>query len=864
MSEHNPLAALLGLLAASAPLAAQQALFSSRIFATPPIHHASQIADLDGDGRLDLVYRATNAIEWRRGDGVGGFGPSLLLLSVPPGAGANLIATGDADGDADVDLYFSSGFQAHAELWLNSGAASFQLGGSAQLSGLNLLSARALDANGDGRLDFACASHFTAGGTFVQTLWLSVADASGALAAPVSQFAQDSGFFYGAADLDVDGDFDLVLHPGLRVSANQGGAYGTPILSSAGAFTDVVITGDLDGNGSDDVVAANGGAWSSLASNGLLDFHAPVALPAPLSDVPPTAADWDGDGDLDLGFADGAVLRVLLGDGAGGFQPGPVVALGTNHARWLGLYELDGAAPRELLTTTALASDVCVTRASASGAYAAYEAFALPSAIGALRGADLDRDGRLDLVAEPPAGASVATVLLGTATGPGAPTALDLQGAVVALRVADVDGDGRCDAIGTGSGGLRYALGDGAGHFGAAQTHPLVLAGNDLELADFNADGALDLLLASGALPSICYGGASGFAAPTPLPQALPPLPGSATNVASADVDGDGIGDPIGSVRPPSLFAPSKIAAWRSAGGTGYAAPSVVNAYPANLLDPSLPISCGDFDGDARVDLCFTNGASSALVAYGNGQGAFGAPVEVIAGLSGPNSSGMPHARADLDLDGRDELCAAVAATDALEIRVWRGASAPSAEHESYATIGTSSLAAFDLDADGRIELVGGSLASTAARLLVFRNPAGLPLGLAPFGGGTSGCQGTHALVGNAMPRLGASTFRLVCRGAPAQSVGIGAIGVAPDAGSDPLGLGLVLHVGLGAPIVPFQLTSSASGSASRAVPIPSHPTLAGAVLHAQVAWAWSASASCDPSPYLLSSSRGLTVTIQP
>ena len=66
---------------------------------------------------------------------------------------------------------------------------------------------------------------------------------------------------------------------------------------------------------------------------------------------------------------------------------------------------------------------------------------------------------------------------------------------------------------------------------------------------------------------------------------------------------------------------------------------------------------------------------------------------------------------------------------------------------------------------------------------------------------------------------------------------------------------------------VPFYLgaglaVSDANGlGASMPVPIPSSPGALGAVLGAQMLWHWP-SGPCSPSPFLLSSSRGVEITI--
>ena len=85
---------------------------------------------------------------------------------------------------------------------------------------------------------------------------------------------------------------------------------------------------------------------------------------------------------------------------------------------------------------------------------------------------------------------------------------------------------------------------------------------------------------------------------------------------------------------------------------------------------------------------------------------------------------------------------------------------------------------------------------------------------------------------------------------------------VADLAGSDPLGLGALLHVALppAGGVASFALASGPEGTATQALPIPNNPGLAGKTLFAQALWSWPP--SCPLPPVQLSSSRGLSMAV--
>lgn len=134
------------------------------------------------------------------------------------------------------------------------------------------------------------------------------------------------------------------------------------------------------------------------------------------------------------------------------------------------------------------------------------------------------------------------------------------------------------------------------------------------------------------------------------------------------------------------------------------------------------------------------------------------------------------------------------------------------------------------------------------------------------YGTGTPGCQGTETLTVNECPKVGAGSFAIATSVAPPSSLGLGLVtDQANAAGSDPFGIGVLLHVDLllSTEVIPLDFVSDGAGQATAPAPIPNTPALANRTYYAQTIWGWPVS-SCSLPPFNLSSSRGLALTILP
>jgi FG-GAP-like repeat len=194
--------------------------------------------------------------------------------------------------------------------------------------------------------------------------------------------------------------------------------------------------------------------------------------------------------------------------------------------------------------------------------------------------------------------------LAGTLTFPGNDTA------PVGLKLADVNGDGRLDVlIGLGShslgsrlgvaGGLWVALGDGRGGFRPLPTQKLLLRPASIVLADFDADGRIDVAeLGSSRQPFISIAAGRGDGSFVDAGTCFPVSP-EASGFACGDFDGDGDIDL-------ATGTGSGVSIGRNVGARSF----VVG--PCLAAGGSVKgLAAGDLDQDGDVDLLVTSSAAA-------------------------------------------------------------------------------------------------------------------------------------------------------------------------------------------------------------------------------------------------------------
>ena len=274
------------------------------------------------------------------------------------------------------------------------------------------------------------------------------------------------------------------------------------------------VVGDFNNDGLLDIVAASGTTLQVFLGKGNGTFQPPVNIKTPTVSTL-VAGDFNGDGNLDLallvvGYGSRLQLRILLGDGKGGFpkfvkfqyllDPASriLAAADFNHDGKLDIYMSRGFGHHR--------PELAVFLGDGKGGFSTeVDSGLMGRDNGSPAVADFNGDGNLDLAIPiaGPKGNAYLQVYLGIGDGTfNAPVNYPLRFGGHSMIAADVNGDGRVDLV---SDGVSVLLGHGDGTFesvgGVASG-----VGGSVNVGDFNGDGKLDV--ASGA--SVLLGNGDG------------------------------------------------------------------------------------------------------------------------------------------------------------------------------------------------------------------------------------------------------------------------------------------------------------------------------------------------------------------
>lgn len=713
-------------------------------FSAPPTFVLSKVAarsapprfvlrDLNGDARPDLAFitespggNTTHGVAVALANAEGGFAAqrqvaaSFGLLSL-----VDLLAD-DFNGDGKPDLAaLARGFDSSQAIFVaNEGNGGFAPP-VVSLIAMNATRFAAGDFNGDARPDLAFV-----GGTSGARTGVLLNNGAGAFATTGTTALGQSifGGHLAVGDFNDDGWSDVAVVDGFQnlyvLFGNGAGSLGAPILNQVINGSRHLVVGDFNGDGRADLLIVAGAARLYVGNgNGRFGPPTDLALGTRISDL--SVADINRDEALDLVAANVDGVTIRLGAGGASFQAPVSYSNGTindgssfytaltvgdyNGDGWADIYNF-GLIGSDTSRTSAHSGDVGLTLllAAGEGEFRASRNFT-PARFEILLGAavgDLDGDGGPDLVA---INNTRVLVLRGNGRGEFAPSVDYGAGTWPrAVQLADFNSDGMLDIIvaNEGSSNLTLLTNNGRGQFPLSSQIAAGANSRVLGVGDFNGDNLPDLVIKSQTrgLRLLLGNGNSDFT------RAADELAAEFQSqfVTIGDFNGDGHLD---------LIAPHqehtgcdtrvlRFALLIGDGQGGFAPPITINAS-ANVGEQPISFQVADFNQDGRADLLFTAvcGLPDGLyIMLANGQNGFAAPVkyEVGAGAINPLTSVV----ADFNNDGKPDVVVLNRSTGNLSLLLGVGDGSfqspvllPVAAAPMLATTG-------DVNQDGTIDLV--------------------------------------------------------------------------------------------------------------------------------------------------------------
>ena len=623
------------------------------------------LADIDGDGDLDVVAAALNGNEVAWYDNTAGTGLTWSKVSIAACTGGYAVAPGDFDADGDIDVAGVCASTNDVVWWENDGGGGGWAATTVEASFAAGSALRAADVNGDGAVDLVGAA-FT--GDAIS--WFENDDGDGAAwttHAIAASYSEPLGVDVG--DMDGDGDIDVLGTSSdtgtvdfFENTNGQGTSWAASAVDASFPTAESVRPVDLDEDGDLDVLVAGATTFAWYENDGTATAWTAATLATLTTAESAHAADLNGDGDLD------PVIVDSVSGGTVQWLPNDTIHHGS---------EIDA---ETLVSTLAQAKGV------AAG--------------------DVDGDGDVDMALSTSSG-----VLQWADNGGGGATftlqAVDTGvGNAVELALLDVDGDGDLDIA-----GASLDLGDvtwwentaGDGSAWTEVTVDAAFAGaNSIAGADMDDDGDLDLVAAASSADDVSWFENTLGDGTAWTEHRFENNVDGAADAAVGDLDGDGDLD----IAAAALVADDIAVYLFSSAGTANTETTIAAA-----ADGANSVALGDLDADGDLDIVAGLGVADQVLWFANdGAGGGWTQRTVDASFDGARAVDA------FDFDGDGDVDVVAAAADGDEVAWWEnsGAAVPLWTKRSIdgALDGPHGLALADVDADGATDVVAAGTVS--------------------------------------------------------------------------------------------------------------------------------------------------------
>jgi uncharacterized delta-60 repeat protein len=357
-TDYTLVAAAAGTYALTPPPGAVSLSTTAVAYSVGSVDYRVRSADLNGDGRPDLIMLGGNGFTVMLNLG-GGTYQVLAPVAVP--GGVNDLCVADFTGDGVPDVIVGGNYLYR---FAGNGDGTFAAGIAMTVSPYqSIYDLVTADLNGDGKPDLL-ADGATSGSTYVLSTFLNTG--GGTFVQHQTALGSSSPTSLYAADLTGDGRADVVIgaYAGLTVLTSNGDGTFAADPSIAASDPLALSGGDFNGDGKIDLAVATLGdsKMSILLGNGDGTFQAAKSVTGGSADYGALVGDFNGDGHLDfvtsVNTSPGTLL-IAYGNGDGTLQT-PITRTAGTSSQGLAMGDFNGDGSPDVAMVSAGTQDVYV------------------------------------------------------------------------------------------------------------------------------------------------------------------------------------------------------------------------------------------------------------------------------------------------------------------------------------------------------------------------------------------------------------------------------------------------------------------------------------------------------------------------
>lgn len=497
--------------------------------------------DFNLDGKIDLAtanLSVTNNLSVLLGDGMGNF---ATAVNYSIGINNASIASADFNGDGLFDLAVGNLGVSTISIMISDGTGTFSLLSTLSSSEPRSITSRDLNNDqkvdliaigdlgisvlrGDGQGGFTNGPEYSSGGLVVSVADYNndgVSDMGAVTSGNMAILLGDhEGHFLGnesvplnfipysitKADFNGDGKMDIVATDNasdevVMILGNGIDGFSLSMKYAAGLTPTSITSNDFNSDGKMDIALASneGNNIAVLLGDGLGGLSLPIYYPAGAISYLLLSSDFNGDGRADLATGNnGPSLSVLFGDGMGRFGP-PLMLTLDNFPFSISASDFNDDGKFDLAVVIDKSDDVFIFMASETGNFDSPQNHYMGLRPRIIKGADLNGDGRHDLVAvnQEAYNRTSLAIILNNGTGLFSRPVYFANGSTISqIIIDDFNKDTRADVAAVEEDHVSVYLGNGSGNFAQPGNFkvgisPIIVS------SDFTSDGQIDIVCSS-------------------------------------------------------------------------------------------------------------------------------------------------------------------------------------------------------------------------------------------------------------------------------------------------------------------------------------------------------------------------------